>query len=115
MNKTFCTSCGNKMEYPHVKPKFCSDCGTSLGSARVNPHTSKPTYQEPEEEYEEEIELDSSNIKIDIELNPIRGVTLQEAVSNGSKENYARQGRREKQSYKKYSKALFADKLRDLD
>ncbi len=31
MNKIFCSECGQKHEYASVKPKFCSECGTSIG------------------------------------------------------------------------------------
>ena len=32
MQKTYCTSCGSKIEYSLTKPKFCSSCGEPLGS-----------------------------------------------------------------------------------
>jgi predicted RNA-binding Zn-ribbon protein involved in translation (DUF1610 family) len=31
MQKTYCTSCGSKVEYSLAKPKFCSSCGEPLG------------------------------------------------------------------------------------
>jgi len=36
--KTYCPSCGNKMEYKVKKPNFCQNCGNSLaiGSQPVN-------------------------------------------------------------------------------
>ena len=33
MQTLFCTECGHKMSYAGAKPKFCSSCGTSIGSA----------------------------------------------------------------------------------
>lgn len=30
MQKTYCTSCGSKIEYSLQKPKFCSHCGEPL-------------------------------------------------------------------------------------
>lgn len=30
MSSIFCTSCGAKMEFVGVKPKFCSSCGQSM-------------------------------------------------------------------------------------
>lgn len=30
MQKTYCTSCGAKIEYSLQKPKFCSSCGEPL-------------------------------------------------------------------------------------
>ena len=37
--KTYCSSCGFKMEYPASsgKPNFCSGCGTSLGNVKNTP------------------------------------------------------------------------------
>lgn len=32
MQTIFCTECGNKMLYSGAKPKFCSSCGTPMGS-----------------------------------------------------------------------------------
>ena len=32
MNKVFCVSCGFKILYEISKPKFCSNCGESVGS-----------------------------------------------------------------------------------
>ncbi len=31
MQKTYCSSCGSKVEYSLNKPKFCSSCGEPLG------------------------------------------------------------------------------------
>ena len=30
MSSIFCTSCGAKMDFAGVKPKFCSSCGSSM-------------------------------------------------------------------------------------
>ena len=32
MPTTYCSSCGHKMTYTLTKPKFCSECGQSLGT-----------------------------------------------------------------------------------
>lgn len=32
MPTTYCSSCGHKMTYTLTKPKFCSQCGQSLGT-----------------------------------------------------------------------------------
>tara|TARA_A100001011_G_scaffold399631_1_gene509233 strand:+ start:2680 stop:2976 length:297 start_codon:yes stop_codon:yes gene_type:complete len=36
MQKTYCTSCGSKIEYSLQKPKFCSNCGELLESLNHN-------------------------------------------------------------------------------
>ena len=36
MQKTYCTSCGSKIEYSLKKPKFCSNCGEPLESLNHN-------------------------------------------------------------------------------
>ncbi len=35
MQKTYCTSCGSKVEYSLQKPKFCSSCGEPLDIVNV--------------------------------------------------------------------------------
>ena len=32
----FCTDCGKKFEYKFSPPKFCSECGSSVGIASAN-------------------------------------------------------------------------------
>lgn len=48
MQKTYCTSCGSKIEYSLTKPKFCSSCGEPLGS--MSHSKIKRTRTEPNDE-----------------------------------------------------------------
>ena len=41
MQKTYCTSCGSKVEYSLQKPKFCSSCGEPLGAINVAKNISR--------------------------------------------------------------------------
>jgi hypothetical protein len=41
MPSTYCSSCGHKMDYTLQKPKFCNECGQSLGTLKSTPETQK--------------------------------------------------------------------------
>ena len=43
MSVKFCTDCGKKLEYKFSPPKFCPECGCSVGIASVNESTPRRT------------------------------------------------------------------------
>ena len=48
MQTIFCTECGHKMVYSGSKPKFCSSCGTPIGSsAKKETEPSTPKKADP--------------------------------------------------------------------
>ena len=49
MPYTYCSSCGHKMDYTLQKPKFCSECGQSLGSLQSTSKAPKRTAEGADE------------------------------------------------------------------
>lgn len=78
MNTSFCTSCGSKYQYSFAAPKFCSNCGESIGSvASKSKATASIRRSRFEDEDEDGIDggvdyvPDIENISLDIESDPI--------------------------------------------
>jgi len=65
MNKVFCSSCGHKNVYEVTKPKFCSSCGTTIGSAAPAP-AREEAVAEIEREEESPRSFDLNKMKNDI-------------------------------------------------
>lgn len=82
--KTFCSSCGYKMEYIGKKPNFCSSCGQSLNSM-----TPTPTIEAQEEASLEEEEASEGYVpkidSLDVEID--RSTTSQQGISLSSLAN----------------------------
>ena len=62
MPSTYCSSCGHKTDYTLQKPKFCSECGQSLGT--LKPSVVKQKEPEPvdDEKSIENFDPDGSDI-----------------------------------------------------
>ena len=65
MNKVFCSSCGHKNVYEVTKPKFCSSCGTTIGSADPAP-AREEAVAEIEREEESPRTFDLNKMKRDV-------------------------------------------------
>ena len=76
MNKVFCSSCGHKNVYEVTKPKFCADCGASIGMP--SQASVKKVTTEVEHEVEQPRRLDLNRLKNDIvaEVGDNQGTTL---------------------------------------
>jgi len=74
MNKVFCSSCGHKNVYEVTKPKFCSSCGATIGSAAPAPARKEAV---AEIEYEEESPRS-------FDLNKLKGDIVAEASSQNT-------------------------------
>jgi len=70
MNKVFCSSCGHKNVYEVTKPKFCSSCGTTIGSAVPAPARQEAVAEiDYEEEGSRSFDLDKMKNDIIAEAN----------------------------------------------
>lgn len=66
MNKIFCQHCGTKHEFASIKPKYCSDCGESMGATESKASKRKVVVEEEDEDEDEDYSFDS-DIKIRID------------------------------------------------
>jgi len=91
----YCKSCGSPNAYGSKKPKFCSNCGVSLGSqakAAVSApkKPQKPVVQEVYENddfQEESINIPNiSKLEADIESGRVKGVKIGEIAGTSSEE-----------------------------
>ena len=76
MNKVFCVSCGFKILYEVNKPKFCSNCGQSVGVVSKSSNKEEP---EPEDSLDIDIEKLKKGISIEKSK---RATTLKEIWSS---------------------------------
>lgn len=68
MNKIFCQHCGTKHEFASIKPKYCSDCGESMGVAESKASKRKVRVEEEEDEDEDDEDYSfDSDIQIRID------------------------------------------------
>ena len=87
MLKTYCSSCGNSIQYLEVKPNFCNKCGVNLSTGKAN-QSPKPVVPEIEIIQKPNI----SSLNWDIEINRPKGSKLKD-LAKGEKENiYPRDG-----------------------
>lgn len=82
--KTYCPDCGTKHEYTINKPNFCVNCGRPFAGAPPKPETPAP---EPEIMQEDEQPVSASysnmsNLDIEMELNPRKGVSLGDIMAS---------------------------------
>lgn len=82
--KTYCPDCGTKHEYTINKPNFCVNCGRPFAGAPPKPETPAP---EPEIVQEDEQPVSASysnmsNLDIEMELNPRKGVSLGDIMAS---------------------------------
>lgn len=76
--KIFCQECGSKHEYAALsqKPKFCQECGNRFGGAVVAKAQPVQRVAVVEEEEEEDSIEVPQNVKIRVDLEQDRGITL---------------------------------------
>lgn len=79
MQKVYCSSCGNPVQYSEVRPNFCFKCGTNLS-------TGKPQILGKIEEKIEVINTRPSiqNLNWDIDIQKPKGVKLKD-LAKGQK------------------------------
>ena len=84
MQKTFCPSCGAKLEYSLNKPNFCSSCGEPLNS--INTSQSSRIKKLPAENVAEDPDStsyahvpDVRKLEYDVEYsNPLRKIKMED-------------------------------------
>ena len=82
MSAIFCSSCGQKHEYNHATPKFCSGCGSPLGA--VMPTSKKTVSLSVGDNYDDDVDDDdNTNIlrvpqlrKLDFEIETFPTATI---------------------------------------
>ena len=82
--KAYCPDCGTKHEYTINKPNFCVNCGRPFAGAPPKPETPAP---EPEIVQEDEQPVSASysnmsNLDIEMEINPRKGVSLGDIMAS---------------------------------
>jgi hypothetical protein len=88
--KTYCSICGHPNAYTIKKPKFCNECGQSLGilKAKVSPAGQVPPEPIVVEESQNDIIakkiLTLKELDVEIESSPLRGMTLGEIIEASS-------------------------------
>jgi len=97
----YCKSCGAPTAYGSKKPKFCSSCGTSLGSeakAKTQPVKSPAPQKQviAQESYEDEEIIDDSvqipnisRLEADIHIDKSSGVKLGEIAGTATEDDEA--------------------------
>lgn len=104
--KTYCPDCGTKHEYTINKPNFCVNCGRPFAGAPPKPETPAP---EPEIVQEDEQPVSASysnmsNLDIEMELNPRKGVSLGDIMASQVEEEQVNLDDLPKPKTKKISK-----------
>ena len=82
MANMYCSSCGGKLEYFSVKPKFCSHCGTSIGEAAVSAASVELDSQESAESGESVPSL--NKMEYEIVSRPSTGMTVGGVIGTSS-------------------------------
>ena len=82
--KAYCPECGTKHEYTINKPNFCVSCGYAFAGAPPKPAAPAP---QPEIIQEDEQPVSASysnmsNLDIEMELNPRKGVSLGDIMAS---------------------------------
>jgi len=82
--KAYCPECGTKHEYTINKPNFCVSCGYAFAGAPPKPAAPAP---EPEIIQEDEQPASASysnisNLDIEMELSPRKGVSLGDIMAS---------------------------------
>ena len=82
--KAYCPKCGTKHEYTINKPNFCVSCGYAFAGAPPKPAAPAP---EPEIIQEDEQPVSASysnmsNLDIEMELSPRKGVSLGDIMAS---------------------------------
>tara|TARA_Y100000592_G_scaffold21795_1_gene33715 strand:+ start:53 stop:439 length:387 start_codon:yes stop_codon:yes gene_type:complete len=82
--KAYCPECGTKHEYTINKPNFCVSCGYAFAGAPPKPAAPAP---EPEIIQEDEQPVSASysnmsNLDIEMEINPRKGVSLGDIMAS---------------------------------
>ena len=82
--KAYCPKCGTKHEYTINKPNFCVSCGYAFAGAPPKPAAPAP---EPEIIQEDEQPVSASysnmsNLDIEMEINPRKGVSLGDIMAS---------------------------------
>lgn len=85
MLKTYCSSCGNSIQYLEVKPNFCNKCGVNLSTGKVN-QSPKPVVPEIEIIQRPNI----SSLNWDIEINKPKGSKLKDLAKGEKGSIYTR-------------------------
>jgi len=87
--KTYCSSCGFKMEYPASsgKPNFCSGCGTPLGNDKNAPKSQARLEVENDDDdsIDEPTQVPHiSELQIDIQTDKLKPVSMAEIFKAAS-------------------------------
>jgi len=82
--KAYCPDCGTKHEYTINKPNFCVNCGYAFAGAPPKPAAPAP---EPEIIQQDEQPVSASysnmsNLDIEMELSPRKGVSLGDIMAS---------------------------------
>tara|TARA_Y100001937_G_scaffold127123_1_gene198346 strand:+ start:355 stop:741 length:387 start_codon:yes stop_codon:yes gene_type:complete len=82
--KAYCPECGTKHEYTINKPNFCVSCGYAFAGAPPKPAAPAP---QPEIIQEDEQPVSASysnmsNLDIEMEINPRKGVSLGDIMAS---------------------------------
>ena len=82
--KAYCPKCGTKHEYTINKPNFCVSCGYAFAGAPPKPAAPAP---QPEIIQEDEQPVSASysnmsNLDIEMEINPRKGVSLGDIMAS---------------------------------
>ncbi len=85
--KAYCPECGTKHEYTINKPNFCVNCGYAFAgappkSAPTTPATAEAVEVEPETEDFSASYSNMSNLDIEMELSPRKGVSLGDIMAS---------------------------------
>lgn len=80
MLKTYCSSCGNSIQYLEVKPNFCTKCGCNLSTGKSTQTNIK---------FKPEIEIiqkpSISNLNWDIQIDKPKGYKLKDLAKGEKK------------------------------
>ena len=86
--KTYCSSCGFKMEYPASsgKPNFCSSCGISLGNAKIAPVMNEGVAEDDDNDPVDEPTYipHIDELQIDIQTDKLKSVSMAEIFKAAS-------------------------------
>ena len=86
--KTYCSSCGFKMEYPASsgKPNFCSSCGISLGNAKNAPVMNEGVAEDDDNDPVDEPTYipHIDELQIDIQTDKLKSVSMAEIFKAAS-------------------------------
>ena len=84
MATMYCSSCGGKLEYFSVKPKFCSHCGTSIGEVSQSSVQNNQVETEPAEELREGEIPNLSKMEYEVISRPSSNMTIGGVIGTSS-------------------------------